>query len=97
MSIITATFTVKDKNLIFWSIAGIVFLNILPMSVSAPVLIFLSGVMVWVLIISVFVPDDINFLLKFFLIGFATRLFLSFFFYIFSFVLKGDYSPGFIF
>jgi hypothetical protein len=97
MSIVTAKLTVKDKNLIFLSIAGIMFLNILPVPILSPILILLFGAMLGISIIFIFVHDDFNFLLKLFLIGFAIRVFLSFFFYILSFVFKGNYSPGFLF
>lgn len=90
--------TVNNKNFIILLIIGLVlFLNIIPMPIISPVLILLLGIMLGLLIISTFAPDDFNFLLKFFLIGLAARVFLSLFFYILSFIITDHISPGFIF
>ena len=88
--------TMKDKNAGFLIIAGIIFINIVPFSISSPILLLLFGVMLGLLIIAIFVPEDFNFLFGFYLIGFGIRAFLSFLSYNVSFFLKGNYSPGFI-
>ena len=78
-------------------ISGISFLAILPFSAVSPLLILLLGVMSGIFIISIFALEDFNFLLPLYLIGFGIRVFLSFLFHIFSFVVPGNRSPGFLF
>lgn len=88
-----------DKNIIFifLLIGGIIFLNMVPFSALSPILILLLGIMLGLLIISIFAYDDFDFLFGFYLLGFGARIILSFLFYVVSFVLKSNYSPGFIF
>ena len=98
----TSVLTKKDKRPIFLTIIGVLFLNIMPMPVLSPVMIALFGLMLGILIIFVLVPEDFNFLSKFYFIGFGLRIFLSFFLYILSFVFTfttvgGHKSPGFFF
>jgi hypothetical protein len=83
------------KN-IFLIIAGVILLNIVPAPVLSPIFIMIAGAALGILTISIFAPEDFNFLLKIFLIGFGIRVFLSFTFYILSFVMK-DSFPGFLF
>ncbi len=91
--------TIKDRNsILLLIIGGIILLNIIPMPVLSPIMILLLGLMAGILIIFIFVPEDFNFLLKIFLIGFSIRAFLSFLFYILSFVFENKYrSTGFFF
>lgn len=88
---------VKNKNFIILAIAAILFINIIPITALSPVLILLFGITAGLVIISIFAPEDFNFLLRIYLLGFLTRVFLSFLFYLLSFIFKGDYSPGFLF
>lgn len=88
---------IRDKGRIFLLIAILFVAGIMPMHLLSPVLIVLFGVMLGILIISVFSPEDFNFLFAIYAIGFGARLFLSFLFYIYSFILRGNNSPGFIF
>ena len=88
----------KDKNIILWTgLAIAVFLPFMPMSVMSPLLILLFGVATGIIVISIFAPDDFNFLSNVYFAGFGIRVFLAFFFYILSFILRGDFSPGFLF
>src|SRR3989338_8955749 len=81
--------TIKDRNfLLLLIIGGVILLNIIPMPVLSPIMIILLGLMAGILIIFIFVPEDFNFLLKIFLIGISIRAFLSFLFYILSFMVK---------
>ena len=88
---------IKNKKLLFMGFIGIIFLPIIPLPILSPILLALLGVMLGVFVIAIFAPEDFKFLLNIFLTAFILRIFLSFAFYIFSFVLKGNYSPGFIF
>lgn len=88
----------RDKRFVFlFIIGGALFLNYVPMSVLSPILILLLGVFSAILIISIFAPEDFKFLFGFYLLGFVVRIFLSFLFYIVSFTIKSNYSPGFLF
>ncbi|MFC1623855.1 glycosyltransferase family 39 protein [Candidatus Omnitrophota bacterium] len=91
--------TINDKHFVFLLLAIMVAvaLSVLPFPAVSPVLILLFGIWIGVLIVSIFAPDDFKYLLNIYLFGFGLRAFLSFLFYISSFVLKSNYSPGFIF
>lgn len=90
--------TINNKKFIILLIIGsVLFLNIIPISILSPILILLFGIVLGLLIISTFAPDDFNFLLNFFLIGLVARVLLSLLFYFLSFVIPGHISPGFIF
>jgi len=88
---------IRDKGHIFLLIAMLFVAGIMPMYLLCPILIVLFGLMLGILIISVFSPEDFNFLFTIYAIGFVVRIFASCFFYIFSFTLRGNHSPGFIF
>ena len=87
---------ISDKGRIFLLIAILFIPVIMPMHILSPILIILAGLMLGVLIVSVFSPSDFNFLFSIYAIGFAVRIFASFLFYVTSFVFKG-YRPGFFF
>ena len=96
------TIIIQKRNFIIFAIAGILFLNIVPFPALSPILILLFSLISGVLIISIFAPEDFNFLLNLYLIGSFLRFFLGFVFYIFSFIFKNqmyslDDSPGFLF
>lgn len=87
---------ISDKGRIFLLIAILFIPVIMPMHILSPILIVLAGLMLGVLIVSVFSPSDFNFLFSIYAIGFAVRIFASFLFYVTSFVFKGC-RPGFLF
>jgi len=93
----TTVLKTENKNLIFIIAAGVLLLNILPMSVLSPILLVLVGIALALFIIFIFAPDDFRFLFNVYLAGFFIRIFLSFLFYVTSFIAKGEYSPGFLF
>lgn len=88
---------IKDNRRIFLLIAALFVFSIMPMYLLSPILIILLGLMLGVLIISVFSPSDFNFLVNIYIVGFAVRIFASFLFYVISFVFKRNDSPGFLF
>jgi len=87
--------SIKNGYFLLPFIGLAVFLSIMPLSGSAPILIVLSGLLLGIVIVSIFAPDDFNFLLHLFLIAFGVRIFLCFLFYNLSFVLPDYLSPGF--
>ncbi|MFA4991127.1 MAG: hypothetical protein WC569_00915, partial [Candidatus Omnitrophota bacterium] len=89
---------IKDRGRVFNpAVIGAVLFALMPMSVSSPLLIILLGAAIGMLLISVFAPEDFNFLFAVFLAGLAIRASLALLFYYLSFVFVGDYSPGFLF
>jgi len=90
--------TIKDRYLPFLVMGGIaLILNTIPMHGLSPILIMLFGIILGILLITLFAPEDFNFLLHVYLIGFILRIFLSFLFYIASFAVKNQYNDGFLF
>ena len=85
----------KDRNFIFLLIVGVIFLNMLPVPVLSPILILLLGIMLGLFIIFIFAHEDFKFLLSIFLIALLSRVFLSFLFYIFSFITESNNNSGF--
>ncbi|MDP8230790.1 MAG: glycosyltransferase family 39 protein [Candidatus Gorgyraea atricola] len=88
---------IEKRSFIILTIVGSLFLNFIPLPALSPILIVLFGLLLGIFIIAIFAHEDFNFLFNLFAIGFILRLFLSFLFYMMSFVFKGDYSPGFLF
>ena len=90
--------TIRDRNFIILLIIGVLVSNIIPMPVLSPILIILFGLMLGILIIFIFAHEDFNFLLNIFLIGLLIRIFLSFLFYLSSFIFRSSQkSRGFLF
>lgn len=90
--------TIKGNRINFLLLMAISLCSIfMPLPLLSPILILLFGIMLSILVISVFAPEDFRFLFNIFLLGFFVRAFLSFWFYIVSFTIKTNYSPGFFF
>lgn len=95
----SAALIIKQKSFIlfFFIAGGVLLLNYAPLSASSPILILMIGIVFGALFISIFAPEDSIFLFNLFLIGFAIRAVLSYLFYTLSFMLKSNFSPGFLF
>lgn len=88
---------IENRKTIFLAMAGILFLNILPMSALSPVLILLFGIIAGIFIIFILAPEDFRFLFNLYMVSFFIRVFLSYLFYYLSFVFGNKYTEGFLF
>ena len=70
---------IKQGSFMFWAITaiGILFLSFAPITVLSPLLIVVFGIAFGLLIIVILAPEDFNFLINIYLIGFFIRIFLS--------------------
>ncbi|MFC1621045.1 glycosyltransferase family 39 protein [Candidatus Omnitrophota bacterium] len=86
-----------DIGCIFFLIAGVVLFHILPSHIFSPIFIFVLGLALGLLMITILAPEDFNFLFKLYMAGFFLRVLLSLLFFNLAFIFKGDESNGFFF